>query len=362
MAKGRKIAIGLVLVVILGIASAKIFQAQLGMFVIQRTIEQRVGRDVLAGLPDGVHVMLCGTGSPLPDPSRAEACTAVLAGKHLLVFDAGEGGARKLAAMGVPMGRIERLFLTHFHSDHIEGLGPMMLLRWTGSAATSPLPIAGPRGVEAIVAGFNAAFTTDDDYRVAHHGPKIVPPSGAGGVAAPFDMPAPGKDEALVVYQADGVTVTAFPVDHRPVKPAVGYRIDYKGRSVTISGDTAFAPSLVRAARDSDLLVHEALQPSILKFMTARLAARGLANTAQITRDVVGYHSTPEQAADAARLAGVRQLVLSHIVPPLPTSFLYPTFLGAAHSHFAGRITIGEDGMIFSLPAGSKSITEKALL
>lgn len=362
MARGRRIAIGLVSVAALGLVAVTAFQAQLGLFVVERMAEQRVGKDVLARLPDGVHVLLCGTGSPFPDPSRAEACTAVLAGTHLLVFDAGEGGARTLATMGVPMGRIERVFLTHFHSDHSEGLGQMMLLRWTGSAATRPLPIAGPRGVETIVAGFNAAYVTDNGYRVGHHGAKIVPPSGAGGVAIPFDLPPPGRDETVVVYQSDGVTVTAFPVDHRPVKPAVGYRIDYKGRSVTISGDTAFSPVLVRAARGSDLLIHEALQPRILKLITAQLAARGLANTAQITRDVVGYHATPEQAADAARLAGAKQLVLSHIVPPLPSKFLYPAFLGAAHRHFSGPITVGEDGMIFSLPAGTDTITKKALL
>ena len=357
--KRRIVAAAVVLTAALCFGLVKAFQPQLGAMLLERMVDRRVGRDVLADLPDGLHVLLCGTGSPLPDPTRAEACTAVLAGRHLFVVDAGDGGARKLALMGVPLGRIERVFLTHFHSDHIDGLGPLMLMRWTGSAATAPLPVAGPPGVAAIVAGFNAAYATDNRYRIAHHGADIVPPSGAGAVALPFQMPA---GDAALVYQRDGVSVTAIRVNHAPVAPAVGYRFTYRGRSVTLSGDTAFSPALARAARGSDLLVHEALQPKLLVRLTDRLAVAGQANTAQITRDIRGYHATPEQAAETARRADVRHLVLNHIVPPMPLGFAYPAFLGDAHRHFPGPITVGEDGMLFSLPAGSTTITRKALL
>lgn len=359
MAKRRTIWVGMVSAACFGIALVALVRSPLATVLIERMIERRVGRNSLADLPDGVHVLLCGTGSPLPDPTRAEACTAVLAGKHLFVVDAGDGGARKLALMGVPMKRIERVFLTHFHSDHIDGLGPLMLLRWTGSAATAPLPVAGPPGVAAVVAGFNAAYAIDAGYRVAHHGAAIVPPRGAGAVALPFALPA---GDGSILYRRDGVTVTAFMVNHAPVAPAIGYRFAYGGRSVTLSGDTAFSPRLVRAAHRSDLLVHEALQPRLLTLLTDRLSALGSTNTAQITRDIRNYHSTPEQAADAARLAGVRYLVLNHIVPPMPLRFAYPAFLGEAHRHYAGRITVGEDGMLFSLPAGGTTITRRALL
>ena len=260
--------------------------------------------------------------------------------------------------MGLPVGRIERLFLTHFHSDHIDGLGPMMLLRWTGSAATAPLPIAGPPGVEQVVAGFDAAYRLDNGYRTAHHGPVIAPPGGAVGVAMPFALPGAGA----VVFAQDGLKVTAFQVDHGPVKPAVGYRFDYKGRSAVLSGDTAFSPTLVAAAKGADVLVHEALQPKFVARITVALDAHGQRNTAQITRDIIGYHATPEQAADAARQAGVRALVLNHIVPPLPLRIAYPAFLGDAPKHYAGPITVGEDGMLFSLPAGSTAIDRRKLL
>lgn len=355
---GMKWAIGLVLFAVAAAGGVKLFQRQIATAMLQRVVDRRVGRDVTAALPDGLHVILCGTGSPLPDPTRAGPCTAVIAGRHVFVVDAGEGGARNLALMGVPLGRVERLFLTHFHSDHIDGIGPLFLLRWTAGSAHSPLPVSGPPGVDQVVAGFDAAYRLDNAARTAHHGPKIAPPEGAGGVAQPFAVPGAG---ALVLAE-DGIRVTAFTVDHGPVKPAVGYRFDYKGRSVVLSGDTAFSPVLVRAAKGADLLVHEALQPALVKRLTIALDAHGQANTAQITRDIINYHTTPEQAADSARLAGVRQLVLNHLVPPLPIRFAYSAFLGDAPAHFAGPIIVGEDGMLFSLPAGSTAIERKRLL
>ncbi|MES2056235.1 MAG: MBL fold metallo-hydrolase [Pseudomonadota bacterium] len=348
------------MILLIGAGLVTLFQAPIATALFGRMVEQRVGRDVTAGLPDGLHVILCGTGSPFPDSSRAGPCTAIVAGKRLFVVDAGEGGARNLMLMGVPVGRVERLFLTHFHSDHIDGLGPMMLLRWAGTPSTVPLPVAGPTGVEAVIAGFNIAHAADNGYRTAHHGPAIMPPSGAGAIAFPFAPPPAGT--GLVILDKDGLRVTAFRVDHAPVSPAVGYRFDYKGRSVVISGDTIFSPSLVTAARGTDLLVHEALQPVLVKRLTAALEARDIRNTAQVTRDILTYHTTPEQAADAARLAGAKALVFNHIVPPLPLRFAYPAFLGGARQHYGGPITIGEDGMMFTLPAGGASMTEQRLL
>lgn len=353
MGRLGKLLLGVVVLAVIAGIAIKRFQPQIGTALLARVAGERAGRDATAGLPDGLHVILCGSGSPLPDPTRAGPCTMVIAGTRIFVVDAGEGGARNLTLMGLPTGRIERLFLTHFHSDHIDGLGPMLLLRWSGKPNTTPLPITGPTGVERVVAGFTEAYAQDNGYRTAHHGTAIMPPSGAGAVAQPFAI----AGVPVVVLDDGGVRVTAFAVDHQPVSPAVGYRFDYKGRSVVISGDTGPSPSLVAAAKGADLLVHEALQPRLVGKLTDALAAKGIANTAQITRDILNYHSSPEQAADAARAAGVGHLLLNHIVPPLPFKFTYPAFLGDAADHFAGPITVGEDGTVVSLPAGSAEIT-----
>lgn len=342
--------------------TVKMQQAGIGANLFGRAVAERVGRDSTARLADGLHVALCGTGSPLPNPARAGPCNIVIAGKHIFVVDIGEGGGRNINMMGIPLGKVEGVLLTHFHSDHIDGIGPLMLGRWTGGTNNSPLPIHGASGVDQVVAGFNAAYAIDNSYRTGHHGAAIAPPTGAGGIAVPFVLPAEGKGNTVVVLEHDDLKITAFRVDHGPIKPAVGYRFDYKGRSIVISGDTIKTPSLIAASKGADLLVHEALQPKLVKMMTAGLEAKGMENMAQITRDILNYHTSPEGGADAAQEAGVQQLVLSHIVPSIPSKFFYPAFLGDAATRFSGPIVIGEDGMIFSLLAGKSDITQSNLM
>ena len=347
------VAIAAALAAIAGMAS---FERRAGAMMLGAALDGRAGLDRTTELSDGLHVALCGTGSPLPDPARAGACTVIIAGKRIFVVDSGESGARNIVLMGIPNGRIDGVFLTHFHSDHIDGLGPMMLLRWTGNGATSPLPIYGPPGVERVVAGFDAAYALDSGYRTAHHGPVIAPPAGAGGVARPFAIPPRGSTASVVVLDQDGLKVTAFRVDHGPVDPAVGYRFDYKGRSVVVSGDTAASTALVAAARNADLLVHEGLQPELVKLVTAALTRRRITGTAQITRDILSYHSSPETVAREAQTAGVRFLVFSHVIPQMPSRMMYPAFLGDARRLYDGPIVVGEDGMMFSLLAGKHGI------
>ena len=166
----------------------------------------------------------------------------------------------------------------------------------------------------------------------------------------------------MVVIDEDGLKVTAFLVDHSPVKPAVGYRFDYKGRSVVISGDTKPVPSLTKQAQGADLLVQEALQPAMVGILKGVGEKVGRTNTAKIMGDILSYHTSPEDAARIAAKAGVRHLLLTHIIPPLPASDLKATFLGDSQKFYGGPITIGEDGMLFSLLVGDQKIRMKWLL
>ncbi|WP_284125029.1 MBL fold metallo-hydrolase [Parerythrobacter aestuarii] len=340
----RKLLFASLALLVVGASLVTVFQRPIGEWLFARAIDARVGGNTMV-LDDGLHLLLCGTGSPLPDPDRAGPCNVVVAGDQAFVVDIGEGGARNLQLMGFDIAGLDGVLLTHFHSDHIDGMGPLALLYWTQGTSTAPLPVYGPEGVETVIEGFNAFYATDKTYRIAHHGEEIVPPTGGGAQAMPFAT----GDAPVVVLDSDGLKITAFRVDHDPVKPAVGYRFDYKGRSIVISGDAAKSATLEQAAKGADILVHDALQPRLVGKMTAALERRGQANTAKITRDILDYHASPEDAAKSAQAAGVKRLVLSHLVPPLPTSFIYPAFLGDAKDNFDGEITVGEGGMVFSL-------------
>lgn len=354
-----RVLVGAVVVAVI-ITGLILSQKKIGLALVNNIAAKSLGAEVIADLPDGLHIALCGSGSPLPDPRRASSCTAVIAGKNLYLVDAGPGSERKLELMRLNPGKVKALFLTHFHSDHIGDLGELMLKRWSGGSRKTPLDVFGPTGVETVVKGFDQAYSLDHEYRIMHHGPETVPPSGAGGTARTFSFPE-GEDEKVIIEE-EGLKVTAFPVDHTPVKPAVGYRFDYKGRSVVISGDTVPVQSLLNQARGSDLLVHEALQPILISRLKDIAQKIGRTNTAKIMGDILNYHTSPEDAARIAEKAGVRYLLLTHIIPPLPVADLKAAFLGEARKLYRGPITVGEDGMLFSLPANDQKIQMKWLL
>ena len=329
------------------------FRAPLAVALVQRIAARQLGIDALTELPDGLHVGLCGAGSPFPDEKRSGPCTLVVAGKRLFVFDAGSGSARNIGKMGFNHGRIEAIFLTHFHSDHIDGLGELMLQRWVSASNTAPVPVYGPAGVEAVVAGLMQAYAQDQHYRVAHHGEAVMPSSGTGGKALPFATEPTGR----VVLLKDGdLEIAAFSVDHAPVHPAVGYRITYKGRSVVLSGDTKKSAVVAREAMDVDLLVHEALSTPLMAMLGDAAAQAQRPKLKQLFADIVDYHSSPEQAAETAQAAKVGYLLLNHIAPPLPLPGLEKAFLGDAEKRYDGPIRVGADGDFVSLPVGSKQI------
>lgn len=353
----RRILIAVIGAFVLALLGFNLFKTQIAATAFERNVARNVGVDMSADLPDGLHVYMCGAGSPMPDATRAGPCLGVLAGERAYVFDIGSGGTRNLGSMGFPIGRLDTIYLTHLHSDHMDGLGELMTIAWVAGARSEPMPIAGPVGTASVVDGFNTAYRLDSTYRTAHHGPEVANPSGFGGAARELTVPA-GLPGTQVVFEDADLKITAIRVEHAPVDPAFGYRIDYKDRSLAISGDTMFHPGFVAASKGVDLMVHEALDPEMVRAIGAQFAERGQANNAKIFSDILDYHASPEDAARAAQEAGAEHLVLYHLVPPLPVRLLNTLFLGDANSEFDGKISVGADGMVFSLPAGSEKITE----
>ncbi len=355
MKRWVSVLIGLVALAGGAAAGAWVMRGEIATALMRHAYERAMSRDPLAELPDGLHVGLCGAGSPMPDPARAGPCVAVVAGRQLFVVDSGPGSTRRLQLMQLPPAQVSAVFLTHFHSDHIGDLGELMLQHWGGGAAAAPLPIYGPTGVDQVVAGFEQAYSLDRGYRVAHHGPKVMPPTGWGGVAHPFAISKTGPN--VVVLSGPDLTVTAFPVDHEPVEPAVGYLFVYKGRRLVVSGDTAPSPRLEAVARGADVLTHEGLAPGLVAVQREAALKAGKWNTAAILHDILSYHTTPEAAAGIAQRAGVRYLLFDHIIPPLPTTALDGPFLGRAPQIFHGPVRVGQDGDFVSMPAGGTQIS-----
>ncbi|RLQ22621.1 MBL fold metallo-hydrolase [Seongchinamella sediminis] len=328
-------------------------RANIAARIMERGIEQRLFADRVNELEDGLHLALCGAGGPLPAPKASGPCVAVVAGKRLFVVDVGTDSPRNLGRMRYQVGNIEAVFLTHFHSDHIDGLGELATLRWAGGDNTRPLPVYGPEGVGQVVDGFNSAYAQDFRYRHQHHGDSVAPRSGAGLQARPFSKPAMG--ELATVIDDGGLTVEALAVDHSPVDPAVGYRFSYRGRSLLITGDTVKLANIEQFARGVDLLVHEALAPNLVNMMSAVASRQGNPIIEKITHDILDYHASPVAAAETARDAGVGHLLYYHIVPPLVIPGQKALFLDGAGDIFPDY-TIGEDGVEFSLPANSGDI------
>jgi ribonuclease Z len=321
-----------------------------------RALDQSVGIDQSVKLGDGLHAYVCGSGSPLADAERAGPCIAVLAGRDAFVFDSGSGSTRKLLRMGFPAERMRGIFLTHLHSDHIDGLGELLLQVWVGGSRGTPIPVYGPPGTERVLAGLREAYELDAGYRVGHHGAEFARPGGFGGTAQILTVPN-GPPGTAVAYDQGGVKITVIRVDHSPIEPAYGYRIDYEGRSISISGDTIYSPEFVAAAKGTDVMFHEALNPTMVRQLQAKLAERGRRDAAKIIGDIPGYHASPADAARSAQEAGAGALVYYHVVPSIPAGPMEGLFLGDAAKRYKGLMKVGNDGLLISLPAKGQEIT-----
>lgn len=319
--------------------------------ILRRVIPRMVGKtaDHLFA-DDALRVAVCGSAAPLPHETRAKSCIAVFAAGRMWIVDTGPSSWNRLALWRVDGARIGGVFYTHFHSDHIAELGEFNLQTWA-AGRPGPLRVFGGPGVERVVAGFAEAYALDTGYRVAHHGADFLPPDRARMEAVPVAAP---RDAGLVpVLEDAGLRISAFAVDHAPIEPAYGYRFDYRGRSVVVSGDTAKSPALVAAARGADVLIHEAQANHLVAMIGEAATALGRSRPAKIMHDIPSYHTTPVQAAEIANEAGVRLLVFAHLNPPPPNRLIENVFVrGVADVRRTGWV-LGDDGTLVTLPAES---------
>ncbi|HEX8027456.1 MAG TPA: MBL fold metallo-hydrolase, partial [Vicinamibacterales bacterium] len=219
--------------------------------------QPRMSAQVNGAVPaTDIRVTLLGTASgPRAFVDKAGISTLVEAGGERLLFDAGRGSMQRLVQAGFPMNAVTQLFLTHLHSDHVIGVPDLMLSPWAAAPERKvPLEVWGPAGTRDMMRHLEAAFAFDIHMR--RDVDESFSPDGIRIAAHDIEV---GK-----VYEKNGVTVTAFLVTHGLVKPSFGYRVDYAGRAVALSGDTSPSDSLVAACKGVDVLIHEAIDPDVL--------------------------------------------------------------------------------------------------
>jgi ribonuclease Z len=277
-------------------------------------------------VPDGaIRVTLLGTGTPRPIMARFGPSILVEAGPEKLVVDAGRGACQRLWQLGVSYSDITAVLLTHLHSDHIVGLPDLWLTGWLVARADKPLELWGPTGTSEMAGHLEAAFAFDRAIRVSDdHAPA------PGGHIVAHDI---GEQ---VVFERNGVRVTSFLVDHGVVKPALGYRVDYAGHSVVLSGDTRPSPTLIRAAHGADLLIHE----------VAYARDDSLAANSQL-RGIIAHHSTPSQAGDVFSAVRPKLAVFSHIV--LRGGASTDDVVRRTRTTYDGPLVVGTDLMRFDV-------------
>ncbi|MEW5685368.1 MAG: MBL fold metallo-hydrolase [Pseudomonadota bacterium] len=339
--------------------------AALNMPAVQDRLLQRVaGQNIKrnnAGLVNGtdaLNVGLCGTSAPLPSPTRAKACVAVMAGGKIWIVDSGPESTKNLMQWGVPLDRTAGVLLTHFHSDHIGDLGELNLQTWV-PGRPAPLPVYGGPGVEQVVDGFNLAYAQDRGYRTAHHGAAIMPPATSMLAARPIALPPPasaGRPRTAIIHDDGQMRITAIETNHAPVSPAYAYRFDYRGRSVVVTGDTTAWPQLTEASRGADILMSEALNREMVRALEGAAREAGRPRIAKIMGDIQDYHVSPTEAAGMANKAGAKLLVLYHLIPAPDNAILESIFTRGMDGVRKGGWDLAEDGSLYTLPVGSADI------
>lgn len=313
--------------------------------IIRKNIDQSERADLFAD--DALRLLVCGSSSPFPSDERARPCLAVIAGGKFYVVDTGPGSWNRMALLRMPGERIGGVLFTHFHSDHIGDLGEFNMQTWVAGRA-APLKVYGPAGVERLVSGFSEAYALDSGYRVAHHGAGMLPLEQSRMEAHALALDAGGG--LTPVLEQGGLKVSLFPVTHKPIEPAVGYRFDYKGRSLVISGDTIKDPNLIAAARGADLLAHEAQNQEMVARIEAAAQALGRPRMQKVMGDIPSYHTSPVEAAQAANEAGVETLLLYHLTPPPPNPVAEAVFLRGVAATRPEGVLLARDGMVIELP------------
>jgi ribonuclease BN (tRNA processing enzyme) len=274
------------------------------------------------------RLILLGTGGgPRTRKTNSASAQVIVINEAAYVIDCGDGVARQLVLAGIPLPTVRHIFLTHQHSDHNADYGNLILLAWTAGLRTR-VDSWGPPPLEEMTRRFMEMNSYDIRVRIEDEGRIPLQP-----LVHVHEL-----TEGGLILEDENVRVRAALVDHPPVVPAFGYRFDARDRSIVISGDTAPSDNLIELARGADVLVHDALYPAAIDRLVA-----GVPNASTLKQSILSHHTSAEDAGRVAQAAGVKTLVLSHLVPPEDPEVTDQMWIDAASAHFEGKIVVGKD-------------------
>ena len=274
------------------------------------------------------RLILLGTGGgPRPRTTSAGSAQVIIANGTPYVVDCGDGVARQLVFARVPLPSLRHVFITHQHSDHTADYGNLIWLAWAAGLRTR-VDTWGPPPLEEMTRLFFQMNAADITTRIADEGRVPLTP-----LVHVHEL-----REGGLVMEDDNVKVTAALVPHPPVTPAFAYRFDARDRSIVISGDTTKSESLIRLAKGADVLVHEAMYEPAIDRLVGKVA-----NASTLKKHIIDSHTTPEDCGRVAAAAGVKTLVLSHLVPSDDPAVTDRMWIDAARAHFAGTIIVAKD-------------------
>ena len=283
-----------------------------------------------------LELTLLGTTGPIHQGNRYGNAQVISAGDTHILVDVGWGATIRLFESRITPQMIDAVFVTHLHSDHTTDFADLLVMRWVGGVAKL-LPVYGPEGTAKMIAGYRQALEADTRFRFAHHGEKLA----AVGTECEVTEISAGVEPAEVASIGE-VTVKAFEVDHRPVMPAYGFRFERGGKSIVISGDTVACPGLENGSQGADILVADSMNKTMMAGLVQRLKDAGNAMQAGLLDDALDYHTDVKDAARIAEKAGVKHLVLSHIIPPIPPEQA-GVFTAGLDEVYTGQISVGQD-------------------
>lgn len=292
-------------------------------------------------MPD-LELTLLGTSSPMHVPHRFGPSQIITDGTVRLLIDTGWGATLRLYQNATPPQTIDAVFITHLHSDHTTDMADFLVMRWVGGIQ-SPIKIYGPAGTKRMIAGFQEAMAADTKYRLDHHGDKLW----SGGLAADITEIEAG-DDPIEVARFGGLVIKAFEVDHHPVKPAYGFRFEKNGKAITISGDTNPCAGLLNGSKDADIMVCDSMNLNMMKTLENSLRTMGNTIQASLLEDAHNYHAPIDAMAEVAQKAGVKHLLLSHIMPAIGDEQA-PMFIAGLDKVFSGKLSVGHDLEKFSV-------------